>query len=418
MANFFEFMLGLLKEPAIMVGLIAFVGLVAQKSDVSTVLKGTIKTVMGFLILGFGAGALVGALNNFSVVFTEAFGVSGVIPNNEAIVALAQEAFGYEMALIMFFAFVVNIILARVTPLKYIFLTGHHTMFMSMLVAVILSTSGMTGAALIAVGSILVGSLMVIMPALGQKYTEKVMGTDQLAIGHFSTLSYIVAGYVGSKFGDTSKTTEDIQMPKSLMFLRDTPVAVATTMSVFFMLASIFAGGDFVTTVSGGQNWVVFTVMQSLIFAGGVYIVLQGVKMLIAEIVPAFKGISDNLVPGAKPALDCPMVFPVAPNAVLIGFLCSFSAGLVAMGIQGLFGWTIIVAGVVPHFFVGGASGVYGNATGGLRGAILGSFAQGLCISFLPMLLLPVLGGLGLEATTFADFDFGVVGLILGWIVS
>lgn len=117
MANFFEFMLGLLKEPAIMVGLIAFIGLVAQKSDISTILKGTIKTVMGFLILGFGAGALVGALNNFSAVFTEAFGVSGVIPNNEAIVALAQEAFGYEMALIMFFAFIVNILLARFTTI-------------------------------------------------------------------------------------------------------------------------------------------------------------------------------------------------------------------------------------------------------------------------------------------------------------
>ncbi len=97
MENFFEFMLGLLKEPAIMVGLIAFIGLVAQKADVSTILKGTIKTVMGFLILGFGAGALVGALNNFSIVFTEAFGVSGVIPNNEAIVAIAQEAFGYPL---------------------------------------------------------------------------------------------------------------------------------------------------------------------------------------------------------------------------------------------------------------------------------------------------------------------------------
>ncbi|OBT18439.1 PTS ascorbate transporter subunit IIC [Vibrio splendidus ZS-139] len=418
MQNFFEFMLGLLKEPAIMVGLIAFIGLVAQKADISTILKGTIKTVMGFLILGFGAGALVGALNNFSVVFTEAFGVHGVIPNNEAIVALAQEAFGYEMALIMFFAFVVNILLARLTPLKYIFLTGHHTMFMSMLVAVILSSAGIEGTVLVAIGAILVGTLMVVMPALGQKYTEKVMGTDQLAIGHFSTLSYIVSGFIGSKFGDTSKTTEDIQVPKSLMFLRDTPVAVATTMAIFFMLASIIAGGEFVETVSNGQNWVVFTFMQSLIFAGGVYIVLQGVKMLIAEIVPAFKGISDKLVPGAKPALDCPMVFPVAPNAVLIGFLCSFAAGLLAMAVQGALGWTIIVAGVVPHFFVGGAAGVYGNATGGLRGAILGSFTQGLCISFLPMLLLPVLGGLGLEATTFADFDFGVVGLILGWIVS
>ena len=418
MENFFEFMLGLLKEPAIMVGLIAFIGLVAQKSDISTILKGTIKTVMGFLILGFGAGALVGALNNFSTVFIEAFGVSGVIPNNEAIVALAQEAFGYEMALIMFFAFMVNILLARFTPLKFIFLTGHHTMFMSMLVAVILSTAEIKGALLVAIGSVIVGSLMVIMPALVQKYTEKVMNTDQLAMGHFSTFSYIIAGFIGSKFGDKSKSTEDLNVPKSLMFLRDTPVAVAVTMSLFFMISSIFAGGEFVETVSGGQNWIVFTFIQSLIFAGGVYIVLQGVKMLIAEIVPAFKGISDKLVPGARPALDCPMVFPVAPNAVLIGFLSSFAAGLVAMAVQGALDWTIIVAGVVPHFFVGGAAGVYGNAMGGLRGAILGSFTQGLCISFLPMMLLPVLGGLGLEATTFSDFDFGVVGLILGWIVS
>ncbi|EKO3929312.1 PTS ascorbate transporter subunit IIC [Vibrio metschnikovii] len=401
-----------------MVGLIAFIGLVAQKSDISTILKGTIKTVMGFLILGFGAGALVGALNNFSTVFIEAFGVSGVIPNNEAIVALAQEAFGYEMALIMFFAFMVNILLARFTPLKFIFLTGHHTMFMSMLVAVILSTAEIKGALLVAIGSVIVGSLMVIMPALVQKYTEKVMNTDQLAMGHFSTFSYIIAGFIGSKFGDKSRSTEDLNVPKSLMFLRDTPVAVAVTMSLFFMISSIFAGGEFVEIVSGGQHWIVFTFIQSLIFAGGVYIVLQGVKMLIAEIVPAFKGISDKLVPGARPALDCPMVFPVAPNAVLIGFLSSFAAGLVAMAVQGALDWTIIVAGVVPHFFVGGAAGVYGNAMGGLRGAILGSFTQGLCISFLPMMLLPVLGGLGLEATTFADFDFGVVGLILGWIVS
>lgn len=417
MINFFEFMLGLLKEPALMVGLIAFIGLIAQKSDISSILKGTIKTVMGFLILGFGAGALIGALNSFATIFTEAFGVSGVIPNNEAIVAIAQEAFGYEMALIMFFAFVVNIVLARITPLKYIFLTGHHTMFMSMLVAVILATADITGVSLVVLGSTLVGSLMVIMPAIGQKYTEKVMGTDQLAIGHFSTLSYVVSGYIGSKFGDTSKSTEQIEVPKSLMFLRDTPVAIAVTMGVFFLLSSVFAGSEFVEEVSNGQNWLVFTFIQSLTFAGGVYIVLQGVKMLIAEIVPAFKGISDKLVPGAKPALDCPMVFPMAPNAVLIGFISSFTAGLVAMGIQGAFGWTIIVAGVVPHFFVGGASGVYGNATGGLKGAILGSFVQGLCISFLPMLLLPILGALGLEATTFADFDFGVVGLILGWMV-
>lgn len=418
MQTFFEFMLGLLKEPAIMVGLIAFIGLIAQRADFSTILKGTSKTVLGYLILGFGAAALIGALNNFSTVFSQAFGTSGIIPNNEAIVAVAQKSFGYEMALIMFFAFVVNILLARFTPLKYIFLTGHHTMFMSMLVAVILSTAHITGIWMVTIGSLIVGALMVIMPAIIQPYTKKVMGTDQLAMGHFSTLSYLVSGFVASKLGNKSQSTEDLNVPKSLMFLRDTPVAIAITMLVFFMLSSLVAGKEFVDTVANGQNWIVFTFMQSFIFAGGVYIVLQGVKMFIAEIVPAFKGISDKLVPNAKPALDCPMVFPYAPNAVLIGFISSFVAGLLVMLLQAGLGWPVIVAGVVPHFFVGGASGVYGNAMGGLRGAILGAFAQGILISFLPMLLLPVLGGLGFQATTFADSDFGVVGLVLGWAVS
>ena len=42
--------------------------------------------------------------------------------------------------------------------------------------------------------------------------------------------------------------------------------------------------------------------------------------MVIAEIVPAFKGISDKLVPNARPALDCPVVFPYAPNAVPVSY--------------------------------------------------------------------------------------------------
>ncbi len=400
-----------------MVGLIAFIGLIAQKASVSDILKGTIKTTMGFLILAFGASALIGSLNNFSSIFIHAFHVHGVIPNNEAIIAIANKQFGSEMALIMFFAFLVNIVLARFTPLKYIFLTGHHTMFMSMMVAVILSTAGLSNLTIVISGSLIVGSMMVLMPALAQKYTEKVTGTDQLAIGHFSTLSYILAGWIGEKFGNKEHCTEHVNVPKSLMFLRDTPTAIGVTMGVFFIISSLVAGSKFVDTVSGGQNWLVFSIMQSLIFAGGVYIVLQGVSMLIGEIIPAFKGISDKLVPGAKPAIDCPMVFSFYPNAVIIGFLSSFSIGLVVMVIQYAFGWTIIVPGVVPHFFVGAAAGCYGAATGGLRGSVLGAGASGVLISILPMLLLPLLGELGLQATTFSDSDFGVIGLLIGWIV-
>jgi PTS system ascorbate-specific IIC component len=61
---------------------------------------------------------------------------------------------------------------------------------------------------------------------------------------------------------------------------------------------------------------------------------------------------------------------------------------------------------------------VFGNATGGRRGAVLGSFANGLIISFLPALLLPALGELGFQGTTFGDADFGLVGLILSHIMK
>lgn len=416
--EFFNFLMqDVLSEPAVLVGLIALIGLVAQQKPVTEVIKGTVKTIMGFVILGAGAGLVVSSLGDFAAIFQEAFGISGVVPNNEAIVSIAQKSFGKEMAMIMLFAMLVNIAIARLTPWKYIFLTGHHTLFMSMMVAAILASSGMSGVSLIVVGSITVGIVMVLFPAMANKYMKQVTGSEDVAIGHFSTLSYVLAGAIGSKLGNKEHSTEDMDVPKSLLFLRDTPVAISFTMSIIFIVTCLFAGGDFVREVSGGKHWFMFALMQSISFAAGVYVILQGVRMVIAEIVPAFKGISDKLVPNAKPALDCPVVFPYAPNAVLVGFLSSFAAGLVGMGLLYMMGLTVIIPGVVPHFFVGAAAGVFGNATGGRRGAILGAFAQGLLITFLPVFLMPVLGDLGYANTTFSDADFGAVGIILGLIV-
>ncbi|TOO47724.1 PTS ascorbate transporter subunit IIC [Vibrio parahaemolyticus] len=416
--EFFSFLMNdVLSEPAVLVGLIALIGLIAQKKPVTECIKGTVKTILGFIVLGAGAGLVVSSLGDFATIFQHAFGITGVVPNNETIVSIAQEAFGKEMAMIMFFGMLVNILIARFTPWKFIFLTGHHTLFMSMMVAAILASSGMKGVPLIALGSVVVGSVMVFFPAIAHKYMKQVTGSDDVAIGHFSTLSYVLAGFIGSKFGNKEHSTEEMNVPKSLLFLRDTPVAISFTMGIIFMVTCLFAGGDFVREVSGGKHWSMFALMQSITFAGGVYVILQGVRMVIAEIVPAFKGISDKLVPNAKPALDCPVVFPYAPNAVLVGFLSSFAAGLVGMFLLYVMGLTVIIPGVVPHFFVGAAAGVFGNATGGRRGAILGAFAQGLLITFLPVFLMPVLGDLGFANTTFSDADFGAVGILLGLIV-
>ena len=416
--EFFNFlMFDVLSEPAVLVGLIALIGLIAQKKPVTECIKGTVKTIMGFVILGAGATLVINSLGDFAVIFQHAFGIKGVVPNNEAIVSIAQTSFGKEMAMIMFFAMLVNILIARLTPWKFIFLTGHHTLFMSMMVAVILSAGGMSGVPLIAVGSLVVGVAMVFFPAIAHPFMKQITGSDDVALGHFSTCSYVLSALIGAKFGNKAHSCEDVQVPKSLLFLRDTPVAISFTMGIIFLVTAAFAGPEFVTSVAKGKHWFMFSLMQSITFAAGVYVILQGVRMVIAEIVPAFKGISDKLVPNAKPALDCPIVFPYAPNAVLIGFLSSFAAGLAGMVLLYVMGLTVIIPGVVPHFFVGAAAGVFGNATGGRRGALLGAFANGLLITFLPVFLLPVLGDLGFANTTFSDADFGVVGILLGLIV-
>ncbi|RKD75886.1 PTS system IIC component (L-Asc family) [Sinobaca qinghaiensis] len=405
----------LLGTPELLVGMFAFLGLLLQRKAIADVVSGTLKTVLGFVILGAGATVIIGSLDQFSQMFNHAFNVDGVIPNNEAIVAVAQDAFGTETAMIMLFGMVVNIGLARFTPFKYIFLTGHHIMFMACLIAVILTTGGMSGIGMIALGAIILGSLMVLFPAMLQPYTRQITQSDDIAVGHFGSFGYLAAGFLGSKFGNKEKSTEDIKVPKSLGFLRDTSVAVSLTMVILFIVVGLFAGGQYVETeLSEGQNFLIFSLMQGLAFAAGVYIILAGVRMLLGEIVPAFKGIADKVVPNAKPALDAPAVFPFANNAVIIGFMLSFVAGLISMLLLPLFGLAVIVPGLVPHFFTGAAAGVFGNATGGRRGAVIGAMANGVMISFLPALLLPLLGEIGFQSTTFGDADFGVIGLVLG----
>ncbi|MFJ3387798.1 PTS ascorbate transporter subunit IIC [Lysinibacillus sp. NPDC086135] len=404
----------ILGTPAILVGLFAFVGLLIQKKSTSTVLSGTLKTVMGFVILGAGASVLIGSLNHFSKMFDHAFHVQGVIPNNEAIVAAAQTSFGTSTAMIMVFGMIMNILFARFTPFKYIFLTGHHTLFMACLIAASLSVGGMSGTPLIIVGSIILGLCMVVFPAILQPTVRQITGSDDFAVGHFGSIGYYVSAKIGKLFGNKAKSTEDIKVPKSLGFLRDTSVAVSLTMSLFFIIVALFAGSSYIETqLSGGSNFIVFAIIQAITFAAGVYIILAGVRMLISEIVPAFKGIADKLVPNTKPALDCPTIFPFAPNAVIIGFLFSFVAGLVSMFILPLIELKVIVPGLVPHFFTGAAAGVFGNATGGRRGAMVGAFANGLIISFIPAILLIFMGDIGYEGTTFGDSDFGIVGIII-----
>lgn len=401
--------------PAILVALIAVLGLVLQKKPISDIVRGGIKTFVGFLVITAGADVIVNALTPFGGMFQEAFNVQGVVPNNEAIVAVALTKFGTHTALIMLLGMVFNIIIARVTKYKYIYLTGHATLYMACMIAVILSTTNMNQGLLILVGGFALGLANTIFPAIAQPFTKQVTKNDTVAMGHTGSFGYALSGLIGKHLGDKSKSTEDIKFPKGLAFLRDSTVSITLTMGIVYVIVALFTGSDYITeNLSGGMNYIVYAIQQAGLFAAGVFVILAGVRLVLAEIVPAFKGISEKLVPNSIPALDCPIVFPYAQNAVLIGFLTSFVGGIVSMVIMAFTGMPVIIPGVVPHFFCGATAGVYGNATGGLRGSLIGSFVHGIIISFMPVILMPVMGNLGFQGSSFSDTDYGVAGILLG----
>ncbi|WP_152162869.1 PTS ascorbate transporter subunit IIC [Staphylococcus pseudintermedius] len=419
MQTILDLIVDVLSQPAILVALIAFIGLVVQKKPVSVVTSGTIKTILGFVVLSAGAGVVVQSLEPFGKIFQHAFGVQGVVPNNEAIISIALEKYGTTAALIMVFGMLVNILIARISNLKFIFLTGHHTFYMAAFLAIILTVGHIKGVLTVILGALILGLIMAVFPALAQPTMRKITGNDQVALGHFGTVSYWAAGEVGKLFKGHSKSTEEINFPKGLSFLRESTISISLTMILLYLIASLFAGVGYVhDEISKDQNFIVFSLIQGVTFAAGVFIILTGVRLILAEIVPAFKGISEKLVPHSKPALDCPIVFPYAQNAVLIGFFVSFLTGVLGMFVMFLIGGVVILPGVVPHFFLGATSGVFGNARGGIKGAVAGSALNGLLITFLPLLFLPFLGDLGLASTTFSDTDFLVVGIVFGNIVK
>ncbi|AYE34978.1 PTS ascorbate transporter subunit IIC [Clostridium septicum] len=404
-----------LSEPSVLIGIIVLIGLILQKKSTDVIIKAVLKAMVGFVVISAAAGVIVSSLQPFGVMFEHGFNISGVIPNNEAVVAMAMDKFGTNTALIMTFGMIVNIIIARITKYKYIFLTGHHTLFISCMIAVILASAGMGGVHLIFTGSLALGIIMVIFPAMLQPFMKKITGNNSVALGHFSSTGYVISAIIGKLVGKNSKSTEEMKVPKSLSFLRDSVVSISITMLILYVGVAIVAGPQFVESeLSGGKNFIVYAMIQALTFAAGFILIQNGVRLVLNEIVPAFKGISNKLVPNSKPALDCPIVFPYAQNAVLIGFICSFLGGIVSMIGLSILGLVIIIPGVVPHFFTGATAAVFGNATGGRRGAIIGSFVNGIIISLLPVALLPVLGNLGFANSTFSDADFGVVGIFLG----
>ncbi|GBD72430.1 Ascorbate-specific PTS system enzyme IIC [Tetragenococcus halophilus subsp. halophilus] len=411
----------ILTEASITIALIAMLGLILQKKSVGAVISGTFKTLLGFQVLNAGSGIITGSLTYFGEIFTEGFNMQGIVPSIEAIngQAMNELGLGREIAFTFLAIFVFNILIARFTPWKYIFLTGQAILWMATMTTIFGFFVGLRGIVLILVGGLIGGIFAVAMPAIAQPIIRKVTDSDELALGHFCTIGYIFEAGVAKLFGEKGekkKSIEDINLPSSFEFLQDTYLSVMVVMVPLYVVTAIFAGPDVVDT--GGQNYMIYSFIQAIQFVVGIYVLLAGVRLLLGEIVPAFRGIAMKLVPDAVPALDAPVFFPYSPNAVILGFITTTIGTVIAMFVLPTFGLAMILPGMLTNFFAGGTAGIFGNAVGGRRGAIIGGILHGFFITLLPALLVTILTGMGFINATATDVDTIAAALLYAWIIG
>ncbi|MCX8600594.1 MULTISPECIES: PTS sugar transporter subunit IIC [unclassified Gilliamella] len=413
----------ILTQASITISLIAMFGLILQRKSIGQIISGSLKTLLGFQVLNAGSSIIVGSLTYFGHIFTAGFDMQGIIPSIEAIngQAMNQLGLGRDIALTFLMIFIFNILIARFTRWKYIFLTGQAILWMATMTTVFGSFAGLSGITLILVGGFIGALFAVFMPAIAQPIIRKVTGSNDIALGHFCTIGYLfeagVAYLVGER-GENKRSIEDMKLPKSFEFLQDTYLSVMVVMIPLYIITALFAGEAYASTLSGSQNYVIYAFTQAIIFVVGIYVLLAGVRLLLGEIVPAFRGIAMKVVPNAIPALDCPVFFPYSPNAVILGFITTSIGTVIAMLTLPAFGLAMILPGMLTNFFAGGTAGIFGNAIGGRRGALIGGIAHGIFITLLPAMLVTIFNQMGFINATATDVDTVTVALLYAWILS
>lgn len=411
-----------LSQPIFIIGLVVILGMVAEKKKWDKILPSTLKAIIGFTMINVSGQTLGTALLPLQQMISKIFNLEA--PNMTDIGAAQAESLsgiGTEMALIFALGFLINILLARFTPLKFVHLSPHVSFFFAGMIAALLKyNTDLSTVSVVLIGSILLGCYMTFTCAYVNLIIKPVKGAEGFTLAHSSSVGLLVASLLGRWFGNPKNDIEKIQIPKKFNFLREMTIALTIVMTLLFFFLGLFAGNSWMMeNVSGGKDILVYGITKGVEFGMWITVIITGVRMMLAEIIPAFHGIATKFIPNAKPGLDVPLLFPNYPTAVIIGFLCSLATGIIGTLILGATSYPIIVfPALIPTFFTGAVTAIFGNAHGGARGAVIGSAANGFLLIFGQALLLPLVGGFAPVMRILSETDYCVYGPILGFLLK
>ncbi len=404
----------ILSKPEFFIGILVFIGYLLLGKPIYDAFGGFIKAAVGMMIWNVGAGGLVSTFRPILAGLNERFHLNAAVIDpyfglnaaGEAIKMIGMSLSWTMISLMVGFGWnILLVLLRRYTKLRTLFLTGHimiqqATTCTWILFFAIPELRNFTGALWI---GILVGTYWAVFSNLTVEPTEKLTENSGFAIGHQQMFWVWLTSKIAPKLGDPNKSVENVRMPKWLSMFNDNVISTGVLMLLFFGVIMTILGEPYMRSIDKGfaasLAFPTYILGKSLSFAVYLFILISGVRMFVAELTESFRGISEKVLPGALPAVDCAATYGFSsPNTVLFGFLFGCIGQFIA--IAGLFIFKapiMIITGFVPVFFDNATVAVFANKFGGVRAATILPFCTGI---------IQVFGG-GFAAWYFELYKYG-----------
>lgn len=426
----------ILSQPAYFTGILVFIGLLILKKPVHEALAGFIKTAVGFFILTAGSNGLtttfrpiidaLGSKFQMNAAVVDTYFLLGQMYGEEGLYSIGNAAMWAMVA----FAISIGVnfllvILNRWTRCRTLYVTGHtmqvySSVFMWFFFIVCPQSQNFTC-------SLMIGLLGGVWASVGSNLTveatQNLTGNAGFTIGHQEMLGIYFTDKIAGKLGKPEESIENVKLPGFLSIFKDNVVSTAILMTIFFGGIMVIIGPSTMREIdpsfSATTLFVTYILTKCLHFAVYMYILLAGVRMFVAELMKAFEGISNKLIKGSMPAVDCAVAFNYAhPNVPLVGFICGFLGQLIAIGGLLIFRSPLfLVPGFIPLFFDNATVAVYANKRGGKKAAIICSLVNGLfqvLISFAMIMFVQAVSGISLTAwPAFFDNNTALPALML-----